>query len=131
MNRLTETPGNIRAINQKIYNILQSLPNSFSETLRMHMNLRNVSISLLEADGDLSKNTIGNLRNNDDLTPDKLTVLKLCLGLHLEYEFSMDLFHKAGYLLNKTREDLAFDFILRYYSDYDIESNLRLLKQII
>lgn len=108
----------------RIYHYLNSISNNFQESFRSAMTFSNITIEQLSADSDVSIATIDRIRNADDYIPSKNTLFKLCIGMHLEYEISIDLFRKAGYSFSYSKEDLLYSYILRKCKDDDIETCL-------
>ena len=72
--------------------------------------------------GGLTKQTFSKIRSNSDYHPDKDTAIRLCIGLRLNLDETLDLLGKAGYTLSNSIER---DLIVKYFienKEYDIYS---------
>ena len=58
------------------------------------------------------------------------TVVYLCIGLQLPYELSRRLIELAGFALTVSPKHLAYDFVLRSYSSYNIFECKKLIASI-
>ena len=97
---------------REISAVLQELPGSFSGTLKAHMARLNVTRGKLAEESMLSDSTIKRMRTGDrDLQLDY--VIAICIGLHLQPEYSFDLIEKAGFRLRSTPEHLIYRSILQ------------------
>ena len=65
----------------------------------------------------LTKQTFSKIRNDSDYHPDKDTAIRVCLGLKLELDDTLDLLSKAGYTLSKSLER---DLVIRYFFENEI-----------
>lgn len=68
----------------------------------------------------LTKQTFSKIRNDPEYHPDKDTAVRLCIGLKLNIDESLDLLSKAGYTLSKSIER---DLVVMYFienKEYDI-----------
>lgn len=62
--------------------------------------------------------TIRELRKNEDQNPDIITIMSLCIGLHLHPLYSEDLFAKSGVRFKPTEEHFFYRFLLNnHYMD--------------
>lgn len=70
--------------------------------------------------GGITKQTFSKIRSDADYHPDKDTAIRLCIGLKLNLDETLDLLGKAGYTLSKSIER---DLVVRYFiekKEYDI-----------
>ena len=70
--------------------------------------------------GGLTKQTFSKIRSNADYHPDKDTAIRLCIGLKLNLDETLDLLSKAGYTLSNSIER---DLVIKYFienKEYDI-----------
>lgn len=70
--------------------------------------------------GGLTKQTFSKIRSNSDYHPDKDTAIRLCIGLKLNLDETLDLLSKAGYTLSPSIER---DLVVKYFienKEYDI-----------
>lgn len=70
--------------------------------------------------GYLTKQTFSKIRNDAEYHPDKDTAIRLCIGLKLNLDETLDLLSKAGYTLSRSLER---DLIIRFFienKEYDI-----------
>lgn len=109
---------------QKLVNIKNTLPSSFSETLCKHMKMglfndnKRITVKVLRSRIGLSEKSIGRLRNDYTFIPSRETVCALCIGLHLPPMFSEDMLMKAGYIFRDTPEDIFQKSLLsEFYSE--------------
>lgn len=114
-------------VSQNVSSYLQSLPNSFSKTFQMHMKRAGLTIEELEKRSNVSKNTIIRCRTVIPYTPSKETLLRLCIGMDLEFPLAIDLFRKAGYFLGNRKEDVLYILILSSFDHYRLSLCERLL----
>ena len=107
--------------------VLQELPGSFSGTLKAHMARLNVTRGKLAEESMLSDSTIKRMRTGDrDLQLDY--VIAICIGLHLQPEYSFDLIEKAGFRLRSTPEHLIYRSILQTMYREKLSTIQKLLK---
>ena len=107
--------------------VLQELPGSFSGTLKAHMARLNVTCGKLAEESMLSDSTIKRMRTGDrDLQLDY--VIAICIGLHLQPEYSFDLIEKAGFRLRSTPEHLIYRSILQTMYREKLSTIQKLLK---
>ncbi len=68
----------------------------------------------------ISKQTFSKIRNETNYHPDKETAVKMCFGLRLNIDETIDLLAKAGYTLSMS---IKQDLVVRYFidhKDYDV-----------
>lgn len=112
---------------REISAVLQELPGSFSGTLKAHMARLNVTRGKLAEESMLSDSTIKRMRTGDrDLQLDY--VIAICIGLHLQPEYSFDLIEKAGLRLRSTPEHLIYRSILQTMYREKLSTIQKLLK---
>ena len=112
---------------REISAVLQELPGSFSGTLKAHMARLNVTRGKLAEESMLSDSTIKRMRTGDrDLQLDY--VIAICIGLHLQPEYSFDLIEKAGFRLRSTPEHLIYRSILQTMYREKLSTIQKLLK---
>lgn len=94
-------------------NELKKLPGSFTETLKMLMQNRNVTTEELSGTSGASVDNIGRLRQKEDADAKVETIIAICIGLKLYPDLSFDLLAKKGFNLErKTQENIAYRYIL-------------------
>ena len=79
----------------------------------------------------ITKQTFSKIRSDDKYHPDKDTAIRLCIGLELSLEETLDLLGKAGFTLSKSIErDLVFRYFIenKEYDLYVIDCVLEELK---
>ena len=79
----------------------------------------------------ITKQTFSKIRSDEKYHPDKDTAIRLCMGLELSLEDSLDLLGKAGFTLSKSIErDLVFRYFIenKEYDLYIIDPVLEKLK---
>lgn len=100
---------------------LKSLNGNFTDTIKKIMNEQEMTVERLAEYSNLSIRLVQNLRNNENYKPKKSTLLYICIGLELPYEYSMILFEKKGYNLKiNSEEDYLYNTILMYNYNKDI-----------
>ena len=92
--------------------MLETLPSSFPEALTFLMRRAHVTIEQLEEKTSISSRTISRLRTEErsEYTLDQ--VIALCIALHLPPWLSRELLQRAGILLRRTKQHLAYQCIL-------------------
>jgi len=116
--------GSIQATNE----ILCSLPSTFGETLKTHMDRLGLTLEKLGERSLLHSKTIQRMRNNMEHDADIKSLVAICIGLQLNSILSMDLIRKSGRSFVPTNEHIAYQFLLAHYyqnSIYDCNEELR------
>lgn len=104
-------------------NTIAGFPQSFYKTLMKLREKRDIEISDLACYSTLSEGTIYKYINKNTSDEDKpqcdlYSVLKLCVGLKLEYEYAIDLLRKANYSIDyDTDENRAYRYLIKYCYD--------------
>lgn len=107
-------------------NEIAGFPQSFYQTLMKLRKNRNIEISDLACYSTLSEPTIYKYFNTNTSDEDKpkcdfYSILKLCVGLKLEYEYAIDLLRKANYSIDyDTDENRAYRYLIKYCYDKGI-----------
>ena len=92
--------------------VLLNLPGSFSGTLVAHMKRIGITRDRLAEEAMMSETMIKRMRTSErDLTLNQ--VIAVCVGLHIQPEYSFDLIEKAGFRLRNTPEHLIYKSILQ------------------
>lgn len=97
-----------------------NLSNSWQEALFSIIDSKFLDEVEVYKRGGLTKQTFSKIRSNSDYHPDKDTAIRLCIGLKLNVDETLDLLGKAGYTLSPSIER---DLIIRYFienKEYDI-----------
>ena len=63
----------------------------------------------------ITKQTFSKIRNETNYHPDKETAVKMCFGLKLNIDETVDLLAKAGYTLSMS---IKQDLIIRYFIEH-------------
>ena len=92
--------------------ILEMIPSSFPEALTFLMRRARVTIEQLEEKTSISGRTISRLRTEERSEYSLDQVLAICIALHLPPWLSRELLHRAGILLRRTKQHLAYQCIL-------------------
>lgn len=108
----------IKAQANKFNEIFKNLPNSFCGTLDAHISRKGLTNLKLQDESLISERTIRELRRNEEQNSDIITIISLCIGLHLHPLFSEDLINKSGVRFKPTEEHFFFRFLLtNHYMD--------------
>ena len=108
----------------RINNELNSLPGSFSGSLKRHMERKGYTEELLAQESWVSLSTIKQYRQKEEKEKTLKTVTALCIGLHLHPWFTEDLLRKAGIVPKATKQDGAYRFLYTFhYKDSIDECN--------
>lgn len=114
----------------RINEILNNLPGSFSGTLRSHMERKGYTEDLLAQESWVSVSTIKQYRQKEDKEKTLRTVTALCIGMHLHPWLSEDLVSKAGVKFKRTKQDGALRYLYTFhYKDSIEDCNIYLRKQ--
>lgn len=114
----------------RLNDILNNLPGSFSGTLRSHMERKGYTEELLAQESWVSVSTIKQYRQKEDKEKTLRTVTALCIGMHLHPWLSEDLVSKAGVKVKRTKQDGAFRYLYTFhYKDSIEDCNIYLRKQ--
>lgn len=92
--------------------ILEMMPSSFPEALTFLMRRARVTIEQLEEKTSISSRTISRLRTEERSEYSLDQVLAICIALHLPPWISRELLQRAGILLRRTKQHLAYQCIL-------------------
>ncbi|WP_010651618.1 helix-turn-helix domain-containing protein [Oceanobacillus massiliensis] len=76
--------------------IQRQLPQTFGDSVVVHMDRIGVSVEELAERADISSKTIQRIRNDLDYKPKFGTVVSICVGLQLPLPLSLDLVQKSG-----------------------------------
>lgn len=111
---------------------LKSLNGNFTDTLKKIMKEQETTVEKLAEYANISERVIKNLRNNENYKTKKSTLLYICIGLELPYEYSRLLFEKKGFNLNIiSEEDYLLNTILMYNYNNDIFEIQELVKKTL
>lgn len=92
---------------------LNNLPNSFTETLKMLIKHRDVTLEELAADSGIDEKTIRRIKDGKTSNPSIKTLIAICIGLKLHPCLSKDLIKKSNYNLDAiSQENIAYTNIL-------------------
>ena len=105
----------------RINEILNNLPGSFSGSLKYLMDLKGYTEELLEEASWVSLSTIKQYRQKEEKTKTLKTVIALCIGMHLHPWITEDLLRKAGLALKATPQDGAFRYLYTFQYKESIE----------
>lgn len=97
-----------------------NLSNSWQEALFSLIDSKFLDEVEVYKRGGLTKQTFSKIRSNSDYHPDKDTAIRLCIGLKLNIDETLDLLGKAGYTLSPSIER---DLVIRFFienKEYDI-----------
>lgn len=97
---------------KEISEVMLSLPNGYSGTIKAHMQRLGIKGEAKNAISGISESTLKRALKEDENHSLKMTIA-ICVGLHLEPEYSMDLIEKSGKRLLYTPEHLIYKAILQ------------------
>lgn len=117
---LTES-GKISSEIDRINDILNDLPGSFSGSLRKHMERKGYTEELLSQTSWVSLSTIKQYRQKEGKRKTLKTVTAICIGLHLHPWLSSDLINKAGIRITATKLDGAYRYLYTFLYKDSIE----------
>lgn len=114
----------------RLNGILNTLPGSFSESLKCHMKRKGYTEELLAQESWVSVSTIKQYRQKEEKEKTLRTVTALCIGMHLHPWLTEDLLRKAGVVPKATRQDGAYRFLYTaHYKDKIEDCNVYLKSQ--
>lgn len=105
----------------RINDVLNGLPGSFSGSLKCHMERKGYTEELLAQESWVSLSTIKQYRQKEDKEKTLKTVTALCIGLHLHPWFTEDLLRKAGIVPKATKQDGAYKYLYTVHYKDSIE----------
>ena len=109
----------------RIYGIINSLPSSFSGSLKALMKMKGFTEELLEEASGISLSTIKQYRQNEGKTKTLKTVSALCIGMGLHPWITECLVAKAGIIPKASDPDGAYRFLYtHHYKDGIKECNI-------
>lgn len=109
----------------RIYGIINSLPNSFSGSLKKLMKMKGFTEELLEEASGVSLSTIKQYRQNEGKTKKLKTVSALCIGMGLHPWITECLVAKAGIIPKASDPDGAYRYLYtHHYKDGIKECNI-------
>lgn len=97
-----------------------NLSSSWQEALFALIDSKGLNDVDVYKNAGLTKQTFSKIRSNSEYHPDKDTAIRLCVGLQLNLDETLDLLGKAGYTLSLS---IKRDLVVRYYIEnhiYDI-----------
>lgn len=92
---------------------LMTLPRTFHETLKIHMQRCNMTLERMEEVSHLAVRTIARLRADEYAEYSLEQVFAICIALHLPPEYSDDMLQKAGITLRPIPLHMAYKVLLR------------------
>lgn len=93
--------------------ILQTLPSTYSGTLRAHIRRSGLTIEKLAEICEISEKTIQRYKSSDENECELSILVALCVGLKLHPILSFDLLSKAGYgSLRSSKKHTAYKLVL-------------------
>lgn len=92
--------------------LLESLPASFPAALTFLMRRAHVTIEQLEEKAFISARTISRLRTEERGEYALDQVIAICIALHLPPWLSRELLQRAGFILRRTKQQLAYQCVL-------------------
>jgi O-acetyl-ADP-ribose deacetylase (regulator of RNase III)/DNA-binding Xre family transcriptional regulator len=95
-----------------IDDFIEQLDKSFSETLLILIDKKNMTDVETYKRANISKAHFSKIRSHKDYRPTKTTVLAFCIALHLNLDESDDLLEKAGFSLSNSSK---LDLIVKYF----------------
>lgn len=115
---------------ERLNDILNNLPGSFSGSLKQHMERKGYTEELLAEKAWISLSTIKQYRQKEDKQKTLKTVTALCIGLHLHPWLTEDLLRKAGIVVKATKVDGAYRYLYTFlYKDTIEDCNKYLRSQ--
>lgn len=84
---------------------------SFGDALYRVLERYSVNVESLAAKTYIDKRNIYRYLNND-VVPQKATLIQLLVGLEVSYIISMDLLRAAGFILNSSYQDIFYSVLL-------------------
>lgn len=96
----------------QMHRVLEALPSTFPEALTYLMRQAHVTIEQLEERAFISGRTISRLRTEERSEYALDQVIAICIALHLPPWLSRELLHRAGLLLRRTKQHLAYQCVL-------------------
>lgn len=109
-----------RADNREIARAMQTMPSSFSGTLKGLMTWKGMTVERLAEASLISPKTIQRLRNDEEYETTLETVVSLCIGLKIQPAASEDLLRKARFTLKFTELHLMYRLLLTDYFSHSI-----------
>ncbi len=99
---------------------MQQIHGDFASTLVAHMKRLDLTNEIVAEGADISMRSVTDYRNKKDAPITFLTVIALCISMHLAPDHSDDLIRKAGYVWRATPRDMFLREMLRKYYRKDI-----------
>ena len=113
---LSSAPDDASSLAEQIIeltNLLQTLPSTYSGTLRVHIKRSGLTTEKLAEICEISEKTIQRYRASDENECELSILVALCVGLKLHPILSFDLLSKAGYgSLRSSKKHTAYKMIL-------------------
>ena len=121
-------PASFAAQSDKIASLLNTLPPSYSDTLKKLMEKKMISVEELAYRSGLTERTVYRHRQGEKKRPPLPQVMALCIGMNLHPVFSFDLLSKAGIRLTSSKEDTVYTMVLMTMSEKSIADVNKYLK---
>ncbi|MGO5066441.1 MULTISPECIES: hypothetical protein [unclassified Clostridium] len=100
--------------------VKKELPDGLNETLKYHMDRKDVSIIMLASRSNLSDTTIKKYRSGE-VQPSIDKLMAIFIGLNLPEKYCDDMLDKAGYKLNDSDLHRVYRILIRNHSDGTID----------
>ena len=97
-----------------------NLSNSWQEALFSFIDAKGLNDVDVYKNAEITKQTFSKIRSDSNYHPDKDTAIRLCIGLKLNLDDTLDLIGKAGYTLSAS---IKRDLVIKYFienEEYDI-----------
>lgn len=115
---------------ERLNEIINEMPGSFSGSLKYIMEKKGYTEELLSEISWISLSTIKQYRQKEEKEKTLKTVTALCIGLHLHPWITEELIRKAGIVPKATKQDGAYKFLYTtHYKDSIEECNIYLRSQ--
>lgn len=121
-------PASFAAQADRITSLLNTLPLSYSETLKKLMVKKKITIEELADRSGLTMRTVVRHRQGEVNRPSLPNVIAICIGMKLHPILSFDLLSKAGIRLTASKEDTVYSMVLMTMSEKPITDVNKYLK---
>lgn len=101
----------------QIANIKKQSSNTWQRALFNHIDRKEMSEVEVYKRAYISKKTFSKIRCNSSYQPDKDTSIKMCIGLKLNIDETLDLMSLAGHTLSRSLER---DLVVRFFIEHRI-----------
>lgn len=104
----------LKSKKRKLEDVLGGVEASFSQMLMGLIDDRDMKDSEVYHKAGIDRKLFSKIRSNNNYRPSKNTVIRLAIGLELDFDRTQDLLAKSGYTLTRSKkEDIVVEYFIK------------------